>query len=136
MNKVLVMLVFFHQQSPCTWSLPCLYKQNTLWFKCEGVNLPILRSGSSEHATSFDYYYFTWKTLVWHVAPSSWYMHATLICIICTLNMNQDHTWNKLFEKNDEIMTCLWHLEIEAYIKNVPYTYTYACGKNIFIGQS
>ena len=23
-NKILVMLVFSHQQSPCTWSLPCL----------------------------------------------------------------------------------------------------------------
>ena len=33
MNKILVLLVFSHQQSPCTWSLPCLksrthFKQN------------------------------------------------------------------------------------------------------------
>jgi hypothetical protein len=26
----LVLLVFFHQQSPYTWSLPCLYEQDTL----------------------------------------------------------------------------------------------------------
>ena len=32
------MLVFSHQQSPCTWSLPCLYEQNTLRAKCGGVN--------------------------------------------------------------------------------------------------
>jgi hypothetical protein len=31
--KLLVMLVFFHQQSPCTWSLPCLYEQDILWTK-------------------------------------------------------------------------------------------------------
>jgi hypothetical protein len=29
----LVLLVFFHQQSPCTWSLPYLYEQDTLWAK-------------------------------------------------------------------------------------------------------
>ena len=33
-----------------------------------------------------------------------------------------------------------WHVYdifvIEACIKIVPYTYTYACGENIFIGQS
>ena len=33
-NKVLVLLVFSHQQSPCTWSLPCLYEQDTLQAKC------------------------------------------------------------------------------------------------------
>ena len=29
-------MVFFHQQSPCTWSLPCLYEQDTLWAKYGG----------------------------------------------------------------------------------------------------
>jgi hypothetical protein len=33
----LVLLVFFHQQNPCTWSLPCLCKQNTLRAKLGGV---------------------------------------------------------------------------------------------------
>jgi hypothetical protein len=32
-TKLLVLLVFFYQQSPCTWSLPCLYEQDTLWTK-------------------------------------------------------------------------------------------------------
>ena len=36
MNKVLVLLVFFHQQNICTWSLPCLYEQDTLQAKCGG----------------------------------------------------------------------------------------------------
>ena len=36
MNKILVLLVFSHQYSPCTWSLPCLYEQDTLQAKCGG----------------------------------------------------------------------------------------------------
>ena len=32
------MLVFSHQQSTCTWSLPCLYEQDTLQAKCGGVS--------------------------------------------------------------------------------------------------
>ena len=27
MNKILVLLVFSHQQGPCTWSLPCLMRR-------------------------------------------------------------------------------------------------------------
>ena len=30
----MVLLVFSHQQSPCTWSLPYLYEQDTLQAKC------------------------------------------------------------------------------------------------------
>ena len=33
MNKFFVLLVFSHQQSPCTWSLPCLYEHDTLQAK-------------------------------------------------------------------------------------------------------
>ena len=40
--------MFSHQQSSCTWSLPCLYEQNTLRSKCGGVNSPISTSKSSE----------------------------------------------------------------------------------------
>ena len=44
----MLLLVFFHQQSPCTWSLPYLYEQNTLLVKCGGVNPPNSTSESSE----------------------------------------------------------------------------------------
>ena len=42
--------MFFHQQSPCTWSLPCLFEQNTLWAKCGGVDPPNFTSESSNLA--------------------------------------------------------------------------------------
>ena len=48
MNKILVLLVFSHQQNPCTWSLPCLYEHNILRAKCEGVDPPNSISESSE----------------------------------------------------------------------------------------
>ena len=35
---------------PCTWSLPCLYEQNTLRAKCGGVNPLNSTSESSEPA--------------------------------------------------------------------------------------
>ena len=44
------MLVVSHQQSPCTWSLPCLYEQNTLRAKCGEVDPPNSISESLEPA--------------------------------------------------------------------------------------
>jgi hypothetical protein len=70
------------------------------------------------------------KTLVWHFIPTSWYMCITLTCFLgnlkCTKTTLRLKYWN---------VTCLWYFEIECCIEVVPYTYTYACGKNIFIGN-
>ena len=34
----MVLLVFSHQQSPCTWSLPYFYEQDTFQAKCGGIS--------------------------------------------------------------------------------------------------
>jgi hypothetical protein len=108
--------------------------------KCGGMDLPISTRESSESAivihteqnvTSFHYQCFTskcWFDISSHLLGAYViFWHASY----AILKWTKTTLWLKVWK-----VTRLWHLGVEACIEIVPYTYTYACGKNNFIGQS
>jgi hypothetical protein len=68
----------------------------------------------------------SFKMLVWHFLPPSWYIYDILTCFNVILKWTKTTLQLKFWK-----VTWLWHFEIEACIKIVPYTYTYACGEKI-----